>query len=239
MVGWIKVSSRLADNKKFYALQAELQKPDHEIVGGLVMFWNWCFDNASDGILTEIHRNSTGRALRVEDGEKWFDAMVQTGFIDRLETGEFEIHDWFQWAGSLHKDREKDRQRKAEKPIPPEFHRKSSGIPRKSTPRAEESRADKSREELPPNPQIGEDVKTVIEYLNEKLGTHYKIGAASNIKNIKARLSEGHSVDDCKKVIDNKIADWKDDEKMAKFLRPETLFGSKFQGYLNQKKVED
>jgi hypothetical protein len=36
-------------------------------------------------------------------------------------------------------------------------------------------------------------------------------------------------------VIDNKVSEWKNTE-MAKFIRPETLFGTKFESYLNQKK---
>lgn len=34
-------------------------------------------------------------------------------------------------------------------------------------------------------------------------------------------------------MIDNKVAEWKGTD-MEKFLRPETLFGNKFEGYLNQ-----
>ena len=42
-------------------------------------------------------------------------------------------------------------------------------------------------------------------------------------------------MDDFKKVIDNKINDWKNNNDMQKYLRPETLFGNKFESYLNQK----
>ena len=34
-------------------------------------------------------------------------------------------------------------------------------------------------------------------------------------------------------MIEKKVAEWKGTE-MDKFLRPETLFGTKFEGYLNQ-----
>ena len=51
---------------------------------------------------------------------------------------------------------------------------------------------------------------------------------------IEARFNEGFSVEDFKKVIDVKTQEWKD-SNMEKYLRPETLFGNKFEGYLNQK----
>ena len=77
--------------------------------------------------------------------------------------------------------------------------------------------------------------KQIINYLNEKLGTKYKPNSSKNKTVINARLNEGYQLDDFKEVIDNKYADWSDSPKMAKFLRPETLFGTKFEGYLNEK----
>ncbi|MEY8441834.1 conserved phage C-terminal domain-containing protein [Lactobacillaceae bacterium 24-114] len=76
--------------------------------------------------------------------------------------------------------------------------------------------------------------KQIIDYLNEKLGTSYKPNASKNKTVINARLKEGYKFGDFKKVVDNKYADWANDEKMIKYLRPETLFGTKFDGYLNE-----
>lgn len=73
----------------------------------------------------------------------------------------------------------------------------------------------------------------IINYLNEKTGKHYKHTTNKTQTVIKARWSEGFTEDDFKKVIDNKVAEWKGTD-MEKFLRPETLFGTKFEGYLNQ-----
>lgn len=75
----------------------------------------------------------------------------------------------------------------------------------------------------------------IISYLNEKAGTRYKPTTAKTKSAIKARLSEGFTIDDFKTVIDKKCAEWIGDEKMEKYLRPETLFGTKFEGYLNAK----
>ena len=75
----------------------------------------------------------------------------------------------------------------------------------------------------------------VIDYLNEKAETKYKSSSAKTQTLIKARQSDGFTLDDFKKVIDNKVTEWKGSE-MAKYIRPETLFGTKFESYLNQKK---
>lgn len=78
-------------------------------------------------------------------------------------------------------------------------------------------------------------VKTIIEYLNEKIGSNYRPGSKDTVKKIGGRLDEGFTYEDCIKVIDNMVADWKGDPKMEKYLRPETLFrASKFEGYLNR-----
>ena len=76
---------------------------------------------------------------------------------------------------------------------------------------------------------------SIISYLNEKAGTKFKHTTAKTKTAIKARLAEGFSVDDFKTVIDKKCAEWIGDDKMEKYLRPETLFGTKFEGYLNAK----
>lgn len=75
--------------------------------------------------------------------------------------------------------------------------------------------------------------KEIIDYLNEVTGKRYRHTDVT-IKLIKARLNEGFTVDDFKQVIDKKTKDWKDDPKMKDYIRPQTLFGTKFEGYLNQ-----
>lgn len=76
-------------------------------------------------------------------------------------------------------------------------------------------------------------VAEIISYLNEKTGKNFKSGVPKNRDLIKARINEGYVLEDFKKVIDNKVAEWNNTE-MSKYLRPETLFSNKFDGYLNQ-----
>lgn len=78
--------------------------------------------------------------------------------------------------------------------------------------------------------------KDIVDYLNLKANTNYKHTTNLTIKNIKDRLKEGFILEDFYKVIDNKLLDWKCTD-MEKFLRPETLFGNKFEGYLNENKT--
>lgn len=77
------------------------------------------------------------------------------------------------------------------------------------------------------------EIKEIIEYLNKKTGSQYKTTTQKTRDIIKARLKEGFTVDDFKTVIDKKVEEWKGTE-WEKFLRPQTLFGNKFEGYLNQ-----
>ena len=78
--------------------------------------------------------------------------------------------------------------------------------------------------------------KEIIDYLNSKTGKNYRANIQKNKALIKARWSEGYQLDDFKQVIDNMVKNWHGTE-YAKYLRPETLFGTKFDGYLNQGNV--
>jgi uncharacterized phage protein (TIGR02220 family) len=76
--------------------------------------------------------------------------------------------------------------------------------------------------------------QTIINYLNEKTGAHYRATTPKTKKLIEARMKEGFTVEDFQTVIYKKTKQWKDNPDMCKFLRPETLFGTKFEGYLNE-----
>ena len=78
----------------------------------------------------------------------------------------------------------------------------------------------------------------IVNYLNDVAGKNFRHTTRKTQTLIKARLREGFTVDDFKRVIDNKTKEWKHDPKMNKYLRPETLFGTKFESYLNEVPVE-
>lgn len=74
----------------------------------------------------------------------------------------------------------------------------------------------------------------VIDYLNEKTGQHFRSSTKATQQHINARLAEGFTADNFKRVIDNMCAEWRGTE-WEQYLRPSTLFGSKFENYLNRK----
>lgn len=85
------------------------------------------------------------------------------------------------------------------------------------------------------NKYIKEDYNDIISYLNLKTNSSYKPTTPKTRELIKARYNEGFNIDDFKQVIDNKVNAWGKDKKMSIYLRPETLFSNKFEGYLNEK----
>lgn len=95
------------------------------------------------------------------------------------------------------------------------------------------------RAEAPTSPSKTQDsvlnaqADEVISYLNEKAGKHYRTVESARCI-LRGRFRDGFTVADCKKVVDNKVSEWKGTE-MEKYLRPATLFQAlKFDGYLNQ-----
>lgn len=72
----------------------------------------------------------------------------------------------------------------------------------------------------------------LISYLNEKAGTNYNVTAAF-VQRIGELMNAGYTSDDMKSVIDKKVSEWKDSDKMRGYLRPRTLFGDKFDEYVS------
>jgi uncharacterized phage protein (TIGR02220 family) len=104
----------------------------------------------------------------------------------------------------------------------------------KSTQREIEIEREIEREiEIESNILSSETVKEIVDYLNAKAKTKYRHTSNATKELIRIRWSEGNSVDDFKTVIDKKCAEWIGTE-FEKFLRPSTLFSTKFEGYLNQ-----
>ena len=74
----------------------------------------------------------------------------------------------------------------------------------------------------------------ICEHLNNRINASYKSSTKKTKDLIKARFNEGFTYDDFITVIDKKCVDRIKDKDMKKYLRPETLFGNKFESYLNQ-----
>lgn len=107
-----------------------------------------------------------------------------------------------------------------DKEIEPEREKEIEREPERDTPKAP-----KGRDASP-------DIARIVDALNARAGTHYKASSEVTRRHINARLAEGYTVEDFETVISKKCQEWMGTE-MEKFLRPETLFGTKFESYLN------
>ena len=77
----------------------------------------------------------------------------------------------------------------------------------------------------------------ILDHLNQKTNSSYRPSSKKTQRLIRARKKEGYTLDDFKTVIDKKTAEWFHNPKMQQYLRPETLFGTKFESYLNANSV--
>lgn len=95
-----------------------------------------------------------------------------------------------------------------------------------------------SKETLHNNKSIDKELNNniiyIVEYLNKKAGTAYRASNKKTQELLRGLLTgdNPYSVDDCITVIDNQYSNWKNTE-WEKYIRPSTLFGPKFENYLN------
>lgn len=88
------------------------------------------------------------------------------------------------------------------------------------------------------SPSLPSVAEEIVAFLNSTTGSSYRSTTDKTRKLIAARLAEGFTIDDFKAVITKKAKEWQGTD-MAQYLRPETLFGTKFEGYLNQPEVRN
>ena len=81
---------------------------------------------------------------------------------------------------------------------------------------------------------VAEKSKTIIGYMNKICGSAYRTTTPATRRLISARLKEGFTETDFISVIEYKYSEWHNDTKMSQYLRPQTLFGTKFESYLQQ-----
>lgn len=98
---------------------------------------------------------------------------------------------------------------------------------------------DEEQQEVNTNvsPEKDDNVIWVIAVLNKKAGTSFKANAKATQRLINARIKDGYTGNDFKAVITHKVKQWADDPEMSQYLRPSTLFGTKFEAYLNAAKL--
>lgn len=229
---WFKLNMDIFSNRKIKYLR---RLPDGD---SIVLFWI--------ALLSEARRcNSDGKVFLTENIQytpdmlaeefKFEESTVKTALDAFIMLDMISINNEFitiagwedhQNAEGLAKIREQTRKRVAK-------HReKQSALHCNATvTQCNATEEDKEKEE-----DIDKEIYiSIVSYLNEKAGTKFKHTTAKTKTAIHARLEEGFTIDDFKTVIDKKCAEWIGDPKMEQYLRPETLFGTKFEGYLNAK----
>lgn len=80
-------------------------------------------------------------------------------------------------------------------------------------------------------------IEGVINFMNDVIKTSYKTDSKVAVKFITARQKEGYVFEDFEDVILSRRDEWYDDDQMKQYLRPETLFGSKFESYLQHARI--
>lgn len=178
-----------------------------------------------------------------ESTKKGLKELEQYGYLvkqqSRGERGKFATNDWLLYevplTGLPLTENPPTVNPITDKPIaenPPllSTNKLNTDLPSTNVPSTEGSIKDNVEQKPDPIPY-----KEILDYLNQKTGKDFKYTAAGHKKFIKARWNEGYRVDEFKRVIDVKAAEWLNDSSMNQYLRPSTLFAGKFDNYLNQK----
>lgn len=235
-IKWIKLTTDLFDNRKIKQIET-LPDGDSIIViwlklmclagvvndGGLVYFSRE-IPYTDDMLATEFRRPLQTVRLALQTFE-------QFGMIE-IVNDIIMLPSWekYQNADGMDKVREQTRRRVA-------AHRERQKLLAESnvtdSVTVTESNATEQRTKNKEKEQ--EIYKYIVELLNKKAGTNYKPTSKKTQSLIRARLNDGFTSEDFECVIDNMCAEWLRDKKMQPYLRPETLFGTKFEGYLNRK----
>ena len=106
-MAWIESNQELGRHPKMKKLARLLSISWPEAVGYLHYLWWWALDFAQDGDLSKYDANDISDAvLWKRDPEELYNALIEAGFIDKMEDGSLVIHDWYDYAGKLIEQRQ-------------------------------------------------------------------------------------------------------------------------------------
>jgi uncharacterized phage protein (TIGR02220 family)/predicted phage replisome organizer len=235
-VKWIKITTDMFDNRKIKHLR---RLPEGN---NIVLIWVMLLTmagrcNANGMIFLTENIPYTTKMLADELDFEESTVILALQALENLnmivtDSGFFSIAGWqeYQNIDGMDKIREQNRIRQAN------FKQRQKLLKGNVTDNVTVTEGNATEEDIEEDKDKEKEIYiSVVSYLNEKAGTAYKHTTAKTKSAIKARISEGFKLDDFKTVIDKKCAEWIGDPKMEKYLRPETLFGPKFEGYLNAK----
>lgn len=241
-VKWIKIATQIFDNRKIRQIEV-FPEGDAIIV---IWFKLLCLagnvnDNGMIYITEEVPY--TESMLAVQFGKPQSTIELALGVLEkfgmiRIIDDILCISNWekYQNIEGMERIREQNRTRKRNQR---ERERLSIGTSHvmsrdsHATDKEEDIEKEKERENTSPD-ETQETIVKVIDYLNQKLNTEYKPTNAHTERIIIDRIVEGYKYDDFVNVINKKYDEWHDDPKMYSNLNPSTLFGDKFEKYINQ-----
>ena len=232
-VKWIKICTDIFDDEKMSLIDA---MPEHD---GIIVIWF--------KLLCMAGKQNNGGVFMLNDRIAYTDEMLATIFrrpinTVRLALSTFEqfgmieivnnayiIPNWekHQSLDKLEAAKEKNRQRVAKHREKQKLLTQCNDYGNGDVMQSNDVDKDKDKDK-----EKKEKYIAILSRLNEKAGTNYKATSKATQGHINARLADGFTVEDFYTVIDKKCAEWKGGD-MEKYLRPETLFGSKFENYLN------
>lgn len=248
-ISWIKLSTGLPDNKKIKRIR---KLPDGDKV---ILFWVFLLARAGESNKSGGLFFTESMPYSEEDLSADFDFSIEFvkfailtlegySMISRYDDILF-IKNWeeYQAVEGMEKIREQNRIRKQRQRAKEQTILLSKDMSRDSHGDVTQSHATDIDKELDIDiNHMSSKTNTIpyskiITYLNDKTNKKFKV--TQKWKDlIKARWNEGQRFDDFKKVIDVKSEQWLNNQEMNQYLRPATLFGNKFDSYLNEHKPQ-
>ena len=241
MAGWIKLYRELGDKP----IWLESTSDQRSVLMALLMMvnyepnkWEWqgkqyeCMPGQVITSLPKIAERS-GKGVSIQNVRTALKRFEKLGFLTDESTNKNRLITIVNWAIYQGSDDEPNRQ--TNKQLTGNQQAANRQLTAIKNIRTKEGKNKEVKDivEQEPDPI---PYREIIDYLNQKAGKSFKHSAAGNKRVIKARWNEGYKLDQFKRVVDNKCQDWLNDEKMSQYLQPSTLFGNKFDQYLNQRK---
>ena len=243
----IRLSIGFFNSIKTKRLQAKLG--DAGIIS-LQKLWIYTAVHKPKGVLSGYDPDSIEMAAEWAGAEGLFvDTLLSLSFLEKTDNG-YSIHDWEEHNGyAAHSDERVNRAKKGasarwnnEKALLNNATSNALSI-NKQCFKHEKALLNNAYSYAPtptptptPTPYSSDfsEIEKIVTYLNKKTGKSFNFKSPQTFTYIEERIKDGFKYDDFIKVIDNKCTQWLNDTKFNQYLRPQTLFGIKFEGYLNE-----
>lgn len=257
-VKWVKLSTQMFDDEKIKLIE-QMPESDTLLIIWVKLLAQAGKTNASGFIYLsenvpytdEMLAHIFGRPLGIV--RMALDTFRKFGMIEINEQNYISICNWekHQNLDALEKIREQNRLRKQKQRKKQSLPQPENDMSRDVTINVTLSHATDIDKELDKDKELKDilsgnptdDPKTqeseipfklIVDLLNKVTGKSFRHSSAATQRLIKARWNDGFRFEDFKTVILTKTNQWLKDDKMNKYLQPTTLFGTKFEGYLNE-----